>query len=221
MQARQFPLKAPKELPGFEYVGAFSTGGTLVVSDPCHLGKKSPAGPFSLSHRVEVRAGTWHAWLRPGSGEFADRTAELLVTHADGLGVAANVPAGQVGVDAGFVGVFDARCPKPEGHYDEGVFRGKAAMASSGLGDGFYPVFTGSAHGHVVKVRAWFLGPGAAELDASVAKAGSRRYSPRERFEVGETLEHPTFGVGTVARERDGKMEVLFGETLRVLVHRR
>lgn len=220
VQARRFPLKPPKELAGYEYLGTFETEGTLTVSDPCHLGKKTPA-VFPISQRLEVRAGTWHAWVRQGTGEFADRTAELLVSHVDGLGVAANVLLGSVGVDAGFVGVFDARCPKPEGHYDEGVFRGKAAMASSGIGDGSYPAFSGTTHGQVTKVRVWFLGPGAPELDASLAKAGSRKYSPKERFEVGETLEHPTFGVGTVARERDGKLEVHFGETVKLLVHRR
>lgn len=221
--ARQFPLQPPQELAGFEYVGAFWTDGALVVSDPCHFGKKSPGHQLlSLSLAVPARAGTWHAYLRAGVGEDSDRTAELLVTHAEGLWVPANIPLGSVGVDSGQVGVYDARCVKPEPQRDEGIFHGQGAVANSGPGDGHYPVFTGSSQGQVVKVRAWFLGPLAPELDASVRKPGSRTYSPKERFEIGETLEHPTFGVGSVARERgDGKIEVHFADTVRVLVHRR
>ena len=47
----------------------------------------------------------------------------------------------------------------------------------------------------------------------------ARRYSVRERFEEGELVEHPTFGVGLVQGIRGEKMDVAFKIDVKVLVH--
>jgi len=48
----------------------------------------------------------------------------------------------------------------------------------------------------------------------------ARTYSPRERFDIGERVEHPSFGAGVVeATPEPGKMTVFFAEGRKVLVH--
>ena len=47
----------------------------------------------------------------------------------------------------------------------------------------------------------------------------ARRYSVRERFQEGELVEHPTFGVGLVQGIRGEKMDVAFKIDVKVLVH--
>jgi hypothetical protein len=44
-------------------------------------------------------------------------------------------------------------------------------------------------------------------------------YSPRATFEVGQSVEHPTFGVGCVQEVRDGLIVVAFGDAVRRLAH--
>ncbi len=46
-----------------------------------------------------------------------------------------------------------------------------------------------------------------------------RTYAATERFEVGDRLEHPTFGQGTVEVVDGGKMTVFFAVGRKVLVH--
>jgi hypothetical protein len=48
----------------------------------------------------------------------------------------------------------------------------------------------------------------------------TRTYSPRERFVVGDRVEHPSFGAGVVeACPEPGKMNVFFASGRKVLVH--
>ena len=48
----------------------------------------------------------------------------------------------------------------------------------------------------------------------------TRTYSPREKFAVGDRVEHPTFGQGVVeATPEPGKMTVFFAVGRKVLVH--
>jgi hypothetical protein len=194
----------------------------MVVTDPCYFGQRSQRGTFSLNIRVAGHDGLWHFFVRPATGEDAGRTAELVAIHSDGFGLAATEPIGSVGVDSGNVGVFDRGCPKPQPFFDEGIFAGQGAIASSGYGDGGYPVFAGSLHRKVAKLRVHFIG-GSPDVDGTIAKTtGVRKYSVRDRYEVGESLEHPTLGKGTVVKLADGgKIEVAFGEDRRVLVHNR
>lgn len=52
--------------------------------------------------------------------------------------------------------------------------------------------------------------------------AEARRYSPKDSYEPGDVVEHPTFGVGVTIAVRDGtKIEVLFDDGSKVLVHGR
>lgn len=45
----------------------------------------------------------------------------------------------------------------------------------------------------------------------------ARRYSAAERFEIGERVEHPSFGQGIVEQSEPGKVTVFFGSGRRVL----
>ncbi len=57
------------------------------------------------------------------------------------------------------------------------------------------------------------------EFDASVPP---RPYRASERFEVGQRVTHPTFGVGVVAKSTpDGKIEVRFDAEMRTLAQAR
>jgi hypothetical protein len=50
----------------------------------------------------------------------------------------------------------------------------------------------------------------------------ARAYSPRERFAVGDVIRHDKLGIGAVVNEVAGnKIEILFGDGSRVLVHGR
>lgn len=49
-----------------------------------------------------------------------------------------------------------------------------------------------------------------------------RNYSPKEKYQSGDVLQHPTFGVGvTTAVKDESKIEVLFEGGSKVLVHGR
>ena len=47
----------------------------------------------------------------------------------------------------------------------------------------------------------------------------ARRYSPKDRFEKDEVLNHPTFGIGIVLEVRADKLEVAFRAYKKTLVH--
>ena len=60
------------------------------------------------------------------------------------------------------------------------------------------------------------------ELIAGKNRARARRYSLNDKYEVGEVIEHPTFGVGVVAAKRGlDKIDVAFPATARTLLHDR
>ncbi|WAS95807.1 hypothetical protein [Nannocystis punicea] len=224
VRARKFPLVPPRPIGGYEYLGAFRCSGVLDVADPCHLRKASrmPASIFALSSTVEALAGPWQVFVRAGVGEDADCTAELAVIHADGVDVVAAEQIGTIGVDAGMAGVFDRTCPEPaqtELHV-EGVVHGLGAFAFSGHGDGLYPVFVGKALGRVAKLRIVFIAEHP-ERDATVPPRASRRYASSEVFAVGDVVDHPKFGAGSVIRVVDGKIEVEFDDEVRTLIHGR
>jgi hypothetical protein len=67
--------------------------------------------------------------------------------------------------------------------------------------------------------------PGAArashyeELMKSHALEVGRTYSPKEKFAVGDVVQHPTFGLGVTTAVKDAKkVEVLFHDGARVLI---
>lgn len=60
-----------------------------------------------------------------------------------------------------------------------------------------------------------------ARLTWRVPEVAARTYSPRETFAVGDTLDHPKFGRGTVVAVTGQKMDVEFAETTSTLVHAR
>lgn len=179
-----------------------------------------PPSAFSLSNAVEVRAGTWHVFVRNGSGEAADRTAELAVVHERGFQAVATELLANVGVDAGVAGVFDRKCP----HLDmnlpsiEGVVFGLGACAHSGYGDGVYPVFAGRTQGQITKLRLAFLAE-CGTSDATVPARASKPYAASATFVLGDTIEHPKFGSGAVVRTDGNKIDVDFDGERRTLIH--
>jgi hypothetical protein len=223
-KARKLKLEPPRPVPGYEYLGTFTTAGQLTVSDPCYVGKKAPAGAgIALSLKVDGHAGVWHVFLRGGAGTDRDLTAELVTIHDDGFDVIANEALGSIGVDSGTAGVFDKSCPRRDGDtpLEEGTFAALGAIASTGHGDGMYPVFAGKRNGRVAKLRLCFLGDDA-EVDHSVARAAAaaQPYRASARFAVGDTIEHVKFGTGSVVRAgADGKIDVRFADGTRTLVH--
>ena len=218
VRARKFPLVPPHELHGYDYLGTFTTTGDVFVADPCYFNKRSSAKLLTI--KLQVRDGLWHAFVRNGKGDTADRTAELVAIHSDGFPAPAVEVVGTIGVDAGLGGVFDKDCPKIDLDHgvEEGIKGGLGVVASSGYGDGGYNAYVGRLQRDIVKVRIGFLD--GTDLDRTVVRPkGGRTYSPKLRFAIGEAIEHPSFGAGTVTTIRDGKITVAFELGDRTLIH--
>jgi len=222
VRMRKFPLAPPRKIAGHEYLGTFRGSGRFDVADPCHLRKTSrmPAAVFSLSAALEAREGIWHVFVRPGEGDAEGRTAELAVIHDDGFDVVAAQHVATIGVDAGMGGVFDRTCPVPDPLelHVEGVVHGLGAFSYSGYGDGMFPVFAGQLQGAIVKLRIGYIDE-RPEVDLTVPRRASRRYTIAETFAIGDLLEHVKFGEGMVIRVADGKVVVQFADEERTLVH--
>lgn len=226
IRARKTTLVPPRPLPGFEYLGSFASSGELTVSDPCYLGKRAtPVLGFSLWKKVVGYDGIWHVFVRPDPSD-PRRNAELVTIHATGFEAVASEGVATVGVDAGLMGVFDRKCPKPDldQPIEEGIVAGQGAMVHSGYGDGMYPVFVGTVRGKVAKIRVHFTGEDA-ELDRSLLskpQEAATAYSPRTTYAAGDAIAHPKFGTGTVVRlGSDGKIDVRFADGIKTLVHAR
>ena len=73
--------------------------------------------------------------------------------------------------------------------------------------------------------RVWAHGPACLSYNELLGGRGlgdARPYSTRERFEAGNALAHPVFGLGVVKDTRDGrKIEVRFPEGARTLAQGR
>jgi hypothetical protein len=220
VRARKMTLVPPRALPGYEYLGSFTTSGALEVSDPCYVGRKGGGGGFSLSLKVAGHEGVWHVFVRSVEG----RTAELVTVHEDGFEAYATESEGSIGVDSGSAGVFDKKCPKRDPNYalEEGTFAALGAIASTGWGDGAYPVYVGKVKGRVAKIRIYYIGDDP-EVDRTVAKSKAttaKPYSASAKFALGDTVEHVKFGAGSVIRVgSDGKIDVRFSDGTRTLVH--
>ena len=221
VRARQFPLEPPRTFAGYDYLGSFTTGKTAWIADPCYFAKRGRESLSFLATKLDVQEGTWHAYVRNGAGDAANRTAELVAIHTDGFEVHANSEVGSIGVDAGCVGIFDADAPNVnlDLPFVEGIHAGLAAVSWSGYGDGAYPAFAGRVGRKIVKLRVAYLD--LAKRDHMVATPTTGRpYSIKERFATGEAIAHPKFGVGTVGEVRaDGKIVVAFADGERTLIH--
>jgi hypothetical protein len=56
----------------------------------------------------------------------------------------------------------------------------------------------------------------------SRSTAVAKTYSPKDKYEPGDVLEHPTFGRGVTTAIKDGtKIEVLFEMGAKTLIHGR
>lgn len=137
------------------YLGAFACGSRMRVTDPCYDVGTWCAGV------LDVEPGIWHAFVRLGETSWGRRVAELVVSrnsedfdpHTQFL---REIDAG---VDSGQCGFFDADLypaqptEDPDGFYERCCDRTASrpnhagllafgAVASSGFGDGGYPVYT-------------------------------------------------------------------------------
>lgn len=225
VRARKTILVPPRQLPDFEYLGSFASSGELTVSDPCYLGKRAnPALGFSLSKKVVGHDGLWHVFVRVDPSD-PRCNAELVTIHTHGFDTVASEGIALLGVDAGLMGVFDSKCPKPDldKGVEEGTIAGQGAIVSSN-GDGMYPMFVGMLQGKVAKIRVHFMGEDA-ELDRSLLskpREAATPYSPKTTYVAGDAVAHPKFGTGTVVRlGTDGKIDVRFADGIKTLVHAR
>ncbi len=50
--------------------------------------------------------------------------------------------------------------------------------------------------------------------------SAARRYSPKERFAEDEVIEHPTFGLGLVQAVREDKIDAVFKQGPKTLIHK-
>jgi hypothetical protein len=55
--------------------------------------------------------------------------------------------------------------------------------------------------------------------DKNIAHA--KHYSPKDKYTPGDVVQHPTFGVGVARVVQETKIEVLFEDGPKVLVHGR
>ncbi|MFN7926460.1 MAG: hypothetical protein U0Y68_00670 [Blastocatellia bacterium] len=62
-------------------------------------------------------------------------------------------------------------------------------------------------------------GSGRASSGPAVPSGPARQYSPRESFQTGDQISHPTFGLGYVSDVRDKKIDVKFGRETKTLIH--
>jgi len=123
--------------------------------------------------------------------------------------------------DGGCAGIYDKACPKRDrdAPVEEGVQGGLGALAWSGYGDGRYPVYAGKIRGVPVKLRIGFLAGTDTDRTFAVPRKG-RVYSPKVHFSLGEVIEHPKFGAGTITADGgEGKIDVAFADGKRTLVH--
>lgn len=223
IRVRKTKLVPPRPVPGYLYLGSFTTSGDMIVADPCYKGRKS-TGIFSLSHKIAGHDGIWHMFVRIDTSDRR-RTAELVTIHDNGFDVNAAELVASVGVDSGTMGVYDKKCPKRDESLilEEGPYAALGAISSTAWGDGMYPVYTGSLQGRVAKIRVHFMGDDG-DIDRTLQKpqAAAKPYSIKTTYAAGDVLEHPKFGKGSVIRiGADGKIDVRFPDATRTLVHAR
>ncbi len=70
-----------------------------------------------------------------------------------------------------------------------------------------------------ITVRSLLEGGSYQERMARLGEKPTIPYSMERRFAAGEAITHPRFGVGFVLRVRDRRIEVLFHDGIKVLVH--
>jgi hypothetical protein len=176
IKARRRRLVPPCPVAGYDYLGTFTTSGSVTIADPCYLGARTRNPLLPLTVQLIVAPGTWHVFARNAAPPDSSATAELAVIHDTGFDADAIEFVGDIGVDTGRVGVFDSACRTldlRERELAEGVVDDLGAVTSSGKGDGFYPAFVGRQHGQVVKIRVSYLAT-APERDDSFAPTAAR-----------------------------------------------
>lgn len=62
-------------------------------------------------------------------------------------------------------------------------------------------------------------GTGRASVNSTIPNGATRQYSPRESFQIGDQISHPTFGLGYVSDVRAQKIDVKFGRETKILIH--
>jgi hypothetical protein len=61
---------------------------------------------------------------------------------------------------------------------------------------------------------------GSSRASSAVVPTGpTKPYSPRESFQIGDQISHPSFGLGLVSDVRATKIDVKFGRETKILIH--
>ena len=218
----------PRALVAHAYLGSFTTKGRLVASDFCHLNKAS-----ELHTPMQGKPGRYHAWVSWSASGPSAREQGLLVVHEDALDQL-DLPtrrAGRIHNDSGMVGVYDADAAADSAfqswltHAADfatvlGITSGCGVQTHS-EGDGGWDVRAAHVDRHAVVIRVVLsrTATGKEPIQVVSSDAPARTYAPRQKFEAGESVEHPKFGRGNVLSATKESIEVAFADTVRKLVH--
>lgn len=153
-------------------IGTINFGNSVYVTDPCY-----EPGIWCSGKLDNIKEGVWNCFRKVGYTDWGYRIAELIIRHED-------YPEGEieklmegvdVGVDSGQAGFFDAPYyednkseEKDDDWYDRvsdltlgehscGTIDMKGVVASSGFGDGGYPLYVHEVDGEVVAMRIEFI----------------------------------------------------------------
>jgi len=153
-----------------EELGSFSTGGILVICDPCYKRDYEPP----LVNRIEVAPGIWEATVSYFSGRISLLEAGLSHAYA----YKKEQLTDDAGVDSGQFGFFDDTifpyyqerefddkekfygkcCDITLSDKQAGIIDGKGVVSSSGFGDGSYNVIVGKDRaGRIVQISVEFI----------------------------------------------------------------
>jgi ankyrin repeat protein len=200
-------------------VGSFTVHGELIVADRCYVKSRRP----DLAHRFPAKTGVWHAWTR-ADPEETGMTALLIAAHENHLALANNgwccwddvpplgadvpvdtatvtfVDAARFDSDSSFRrAVEDAQCP------DEQIaLGGSGCIASSGRGDGLYPLGVETSRGVAVAVQVAFVLPDE-EDDEESASSGppvTKNGQPRNRLGAATPALHEAVDAGDLRAVR-------------------
>ena len=166
-----------------EYIGTFSLGTKVMVSDPCYH-----IGTWCQGVLENVKSGVWEAYLKMiDTGMWGVRVAELITISSEHcekhLTIMDEHQEFEVGVDSGCAGIFDyeyyykthADEKVKEDWYDKQIMRqffpgdestwqksvfteSNGVVSNSGYGDGGYDCYVArNAEGEIVGIRIVYI----------------------------------------------------------------
>jgi len=166
-----------------EYIGTFSLGTKVMVSDPCYH-----IGTWCQGVLENVKSGVWEAYLKmTDTGMWGVRVAELITISSEHcekhLTIMDEHQEFEVGVDSGCAGIFDYEYyykthadervkedwydkqimrqffPGDESTWQKSVFtESNGVVSNSGYGDGGYDCYVAhNTEGEIVGIRIVYI----------------------------------------------------------------